>query len=239
MRVLENSRRFRIAALIGLPLLLSVGIPSLVLLDNRPTNQRAEAWVTAHANSLPKSLDEFAAYPTPYRRAIWSGLSESVKADLWRTQLDQLLNESSLTKEQRSAIIQMRSFLSPELYKSNAKQPAALQAMCRKDGQTAALLADYRAWLADLGSHARPKYTTSALAVTAYEGIRAKVNAVAHRPAPFEDCSCNSESMCSTCDWAWTLTCAYNEACHGTPQGCGCLWVNPCDGKCRSVLGGG
>jgi hypothetical protein len=41
------------------------------------------AWVAAHRDSLPQTLDELAKYPVVYRRAIQGAVAPEVRAAFW------------------------------------------------------------------------------------------------------------------------------------------------------------
>src|SRR5690349_10232471 len=63
------------------------------------------AWVAAHRDSLPRTLDELARYPMAYRRAIQGAVAPEVRAAFWCDHMRTFLgSEAGLSSDQRAAI---------------------------------------------------------------------------------------------------------------------------------------
>jgi len=204
--------------------LLSIGFPSLVLLDQRSPTQRALDWATAHASSLPVTLDEIAAFPPDYRRAIFRKLEPSVQAALWQDQVDRILRNESLDDEQRAEVLRMRSFITPANYAA-ATPPAALAEMCKRGSPTATLLGDYKKLFTALGAHASPTFSARAIGIGAYESWSARATALARRGNGSQSyCDCLEDSWCG-CTACYSFFCAEQD-------NCGCFQLYHCNGEC-------
>lgn len=114
------------------PLALSLAALSVVAADWSastarsviPECQAIRNWVTAYAQSLPQTLDEIAAYPLGYRRAIFSSLRPEVKAALWREQMTRFMKTHRLNPEQRAFSEMARSHAVPARWdRSRARTP--------------------------------------------------------------------------------------------------------------------
>lgn len=63
------------------------------------------AWVAAHRDELPTTLDELSAYPIPFRRAIVSAVSTEQRIGFWDAHLRTFLApDAGLTTEQRAVV---------------------------------------------------------------------------------------------------------------------------------------
>ena len=63
-----------------------------------------ETWVREHAGSLPQTYDEIKRYPVGYRKIIQSGLSVTVRHEMWNAQYDLYLRSGVLTREQQEFV---------------------------------------------------------------------------------------------------------------------------------------
>jgi len=63
------------------------------------------AWVEAHRDRLPQTLDELARLPMPFRRAIVNTVPPAVRTALWREHLASFVGPgSALTPEQQAFV---------------------------------------------------------------------------------------------------------------------------------------
>lgn len=218
---MRASRWIKCVSLASTVVCLSYAL-SYSVVDARPAHERASAWVEGRAGALPNTLGELAAFPLEYRKAIFTGLSSSDKARLWREQLAALLEERDLSVDQRSAIEQFRSLLTADTY---GGQPSAeLARLCDKNSEASRHLASHRSWFTELASHTQPRGSAAALLVHLKEGLNQTVMA---KDVELPGCTCANGSWCS----CWTCT---SLNCWKPSQAnCGCGWAFACDGLCE------
>jgi hypothetical protein len=97
------------------------------------------------------TLDQIARFDRPHRLAIFTAVTPSVRASLWREQLRRFEAQSDLTDAQRALIAEGRSLVTPALYE---REPAAMHAYqlfwARAEGSFVST--EHRRNWADLGS---------------------------------------------------------------------------------------
>src|SRR5688572_16791158 len=71
------------------------------------------------------TLDQIARFDRPHRLAIFSAVTPSVRASLWREQLRRFESRPDLTDAQRALVAEGRTLVTPALYE---RQPAAMAA---------------------------------------------------------------------------------------------------------------
>jgi len=81
------------------------------------------AWVAAHRDSLPQTLDELAKYPVAYRRAIQGVVAPEIRAAFWCDHFRSFLGPGT--------------HLSPEQQAAVNEAIAAMPAMCATSSQEA------------------------------------------------------------------------------------------------------
>jgi hypothetical protein len=64
------------------------------------------AWVEAHRDSLPQTLEELSKYPMPYRRAIQGAVPPAVRAAFWCDHLRSFLNRDAKLSLDQQAFLQ-------------------------------------------------------------------------------------------------------------------------------------
>ena len=63
------------------------------------------AWVEAHRDSLPQTLDELSRYPIAYRRVIQGRVPADVRLGFWRDHLESFLGASSDLNAEQQAFV--------------------------------------------------------------------------------------------------------------------------------------
>jgi hypothetical protein len=80
------------------------------------SHEEIVAWVTDHADELPRTLAELSAFPTPFRRIIVNRVSPERRTMFWQEHLRTFLGpESGLGVEQRVFVEEMIQRL-PDLF---------------------------------------------------------------------------------------------------------------------------
>src|SRR4051812_33059419 len=104
MRKVGRKLRFALAPLTALLIVstvaatVPVGIPACNL---------AATWVNEHLAEIPTTYSEFVAYPSAYRRYMYTKLPTEAKIGLWRTQLEQALKKDGYSPTERKFIKRM------------------------------------------------------------------------------------------------------------------------------------
>jgi hypothetical protein len=107
-------------------------------------------WAHAFENSS-LTLDQIARFDRPHRLALFSAVSPSVRASLWREQLRRFESQSDLTAAQRALVAEGRALITPALYE---REPAAMAAYQKFWSRAEASFVSFdqrRAW-GDIGS---------------------------------------------------------------------------------------
>jgi hypothetical protein len=184
-------------------------------------------WIAVHANELPKTLEEIAAYPKGYRSAIFNALSPEVKSGLAREQLSHFLASESLSAEQRKFVQQAIDMATPEKY--SRTEPLSGAAAEQHKRMHEALSAETRRLFSpsqvgvfvELGyGITSPTPARLSLPASATDGADGKAESMF-------DCQC-----ASTDPYCGAQSCPVIDNCTHTDSGCGWLWCAPCDGMC-------
>ncbi len=92
--------------------------------SSKPACEIAQEWVSTNSDRLPKTLQEFSAFPPAYQKAIFVALSPSEKSFLWRTQLSTFLKmRTDLSTQQRGVAKEFMEFLTPYRYGIHSRDP--------------------------------------------------------------------------------------------------------------------
>ena len=209
-------------------LLLLIGVVTVSANVNpQRESVRAKAWVASHQGALPRTLEEFAAYPVAYRHEILAALPAADKSRLWRDQLQRVLASPNLTSQQQAFVREAIALATPESFGPLGNHPDVCE-------RVASLFPDKNTKLMflGLGSVAKPSYSWRPALVTLTETLRAKVTLNADVGTP--DCSCRGYGLC---ECGLYQGCA-PMACNPT-NNCGCIWAGPCDQSvCVSAFSG-
>ena len=214
-----------------------------------PECQAIRNWVTAHAQSLPQTLDEIAAYPLAYRRAIFSSLRPEVKAALWREQMTRFLRTHRLSPEQRAFSETARSHAIPARWdRSRPRTPeeerhnTEFHQYVRSETLRLFSFEERQAFLV-LGSvipviplAARVAFPDGrgAEAVRADNSPRGSIQLVNFRLAGAGETRSRSMAQCecATSDnWCDSGACG-EGSCHSVAAACGWFWCENCNGSC-------
>lgn len=219
--MLPKSLRTRFV--VGGIVVLSSVVAVAATLDSRPAAARAVEWVARHAQDLPGTLDEYAAYPTEYRREIRRALSPEMHSRLWRAQLRGFLAERpDLTAEQRSFVEYVIEVASPESFQPGANPPE----LCPQIAKLFPNAGD-RERVAKLGAGVSAAFSLRPALVSLKERIHASLTA----KAGGDECNCRGMGICecSLLDACVSNTCVPAED-------CGCVFVGWCSKVCEFIL---
>ena len=224
-RVRQVFRSLGVRLFLGVLVAVGGGLMLMANVDARSVNDRAKDWVAANQTTLPQALEEYAAYPIEYQRAIYDASSPQDKSRLWRTQLGAVLaREQHLTIAQRALLQQGIDLATPESFEPTATPPD----LCPRIAEIFPDARERRLFMR-LGSAVEPSFTWRPTAISLMERVRARL--VVHA-APV-DCNCRGLGLCE---------CNLFEACDVAPpnciqtHSCGCIWLGECDKTCVSGL---
>ena len=78
--------------------------------------EEIRAWVDAHRNELPQTLDALATFPIPFRKAIVNAVSSEQRISFWREHLSSFVGpDTDLTTEQRTLVCDALDML-PDIF---------------------------------------------------------------------------------------------------------------------------
>lgn len=101
----------------------SIGSGSITNLIDNSSLQRgctaANAWVEEHADNLPTSFASISIYPEEYRKAIFIKLSTEQKANVWTERLQEIVDYTTLNKNQHTLLGEIIKKLSPAVFDKN------------------------------------------------------------------------------------------------------------------------
>lgn len=162
------------------------------------------AWAAPYKNASP-TLDEVATFDRAHRLAIFGALTPTVRASLWREQLQRFDAQSGLTSEQHALIREAVTMARPELYEGNQKATEAYGSFWRRAAPAFTSASHRRAWF-DLGS--------------VVPGVPPTASRV-----PYCECSLaeGSYGCARGCITSW---------CNSWGPGCGSIGYSHCDGMC-------
>jgi hypothetical protein len=104
------------------------------------------------------TLDQIARFDRPHRLAIFSAVTPSVRASLWREQLRRFESRPDLTDAQRALVAEGRTLVTPALYERQPAAMAAYQTFWSRASVSFVSFDQQRAW-ADIGAVAGAKTT--------------------------------------------------------------------------------
>jgi hypothetical protein len=226
-------RSYRATTALSVVLLLVIGevLIAPVVADGRTLCQRATAWVAAHSNNLPATIEGLSQYPEGYRRAIFTSLPPAVRSSLFREQLRRFAGSRELSADQTEAVALASSLFSPEFYEANGVHGDATQLAFSKLGtrlSTAFTSPDDLMLFHQIGpTDPTAPRSAQALMLRLNEGLGSILSAQAFYMA---DCVCTVDDPDPThpCD----RTCAWSPECD--PQGgCGTGGGWTCNGNCN------
>lgn len=228
-----------------LALLFMIGVVpmlgSVSILKGATVEKRAETWVEGRLANLPEGLNEYAALPKEYRRAVYHRLSAEQRVSLWHEQLDLFAETARLSPSTLSTIRYIRQALTVHMFKKDrtAEDLAALTALCGK--LKAALTPDQAKIFGELGSIGRPSFAArlqgaqvrllEAIASTTQAWFGAYASNYGTRSVI---CSCNIGSWCSCWECRNGPPYPY-DLCFpewSPPDECGCFNAYECNGNC-------
>jgi hypothetical protein len=97
-----------------------------------PDRKEADAWVDAHRQNLPSSLEALQPFSTEYRARILNALPPEKQAEIWRARLQESLSRP-LTPAQKKLLDEALVIVTPELYRSGRGFPASWREQVRKE----------------------------------------------------------------------------------------------------------
>jgi len=190
-------------------------------------------WVTNNRSRIPKTLPGLLSLPPEYREQAVATLSPQEKSDVFRAYYRRILDDNPhLSSEQRTAVQEMISFLTPELYALKGRlSPEMRMHETELEGKLAeALPKDLR--IPFLSAPATTDYS-SKLSLEAHaalqiiyleEALRSEFTAAAGSPQ---------------CDCYYNINCSSNYCkqggCSGADTICGVTGNNSCTGVCQGL----
>jgi hypothetical protein len=197
--------------------------------DARSPVERAREWASTHHVALSSmTLEEYAAYPEDYRKAIIKEIAPEDQSRLWRTQLALVLkNERALTDVQRAFIARTMDQSTPESFVPGADHPE----IC---ADIATIFPDKRVRkeLVTLGSAVNPVSTWRPFLIALTERVHGAL--VADASANY--CNCRGLGLC---ECGLLEGCQDDPTCSQIPDLCGCIWLGQCDQRtCQSGIMG-
>ena len=162
------------------------------------------------------------------RHASYRSQSSEVKSTLWRLQLRSFANEHpNLTQRQRSFLDRAEQALVPSAFVQDSEQSHNAKALCAQASEVferAELTA-----LNLLGGPVRPLLTAlpsrqSSLGLTPWVTVAAAASR-------FGPCDCNTSTSCTLCQLV-SICLPRESFCTYQSSGCGCFWLEECDGFC-------
>ncbi|MGW5260920.1 bacteriocin fulvocin C-related protein [Microbispora sp. NPDC004025] len=185
---------------------------------------RAEAWVAANRNRLPKTYERFSTYNITYRRAIYRELDPKARQQLWADHIaNYRMTHANLTNEQNAAlakvdarVAQLNTFTTRVREKADPEDERLLQDLTQAFGQDEAI-----ALVAVLGPADKP---SPEAANSSNSGV-------------LVTCECSTQY--DLCYWPSqsNKVCSQLPSCSVTWDGCGLFYQYGCNGMCVSGCG--
>jgi hypothetical protein len=202
----------------------------LSLVDTRPIAERARDWAE-HRRGHAWSASDFSRQPLEYRRAAFRVMSPIERSAVARTYLEEYRQRETLSPDQRAFLGRLRDHLTPAAY-SDTAVPALRAEIGQACKQIAALFPDARdrALLTSLGSvpdHGDGRLRTLIRSAKNFAGLGPAYAAAEGEQA---ECDCAKFTFCTGCS-GFGGRCK-TGSCDVQSWGCGCLFVEECDGKC-------
>jgi hypothetical protein len=206
----RSSRALVVCGLLLASQAFVVSAPKSSASDTHCTSLRK--WAHAFENSS-LTLDQIARFDRPHRLAIFSAVSPSVRASLWREQLRRFESQPELTAAQRALVAEGRTLVTTALYE---REPAAMQSYQQfwsRAAESFVATEQRRAW-SDLGAVAGAVSPSAAA-----RPPKGKSNA--------EWCQCSTASSAFDCGGGI----CFGGNCEPF-SGCGSSGTNWCNGLC-------
>jgi hypothetical protein len=161
-------------------------------LDLRRPCERGTDWAKRHADSLPTSAAQLAAFPESIRRAIFAQLSPATMASMWREQISNFVNTRKLSTEQVEILNRIREHIVPLAYSHATTQEAqtarsVLSELTRR--ATGILTPQDERVLSELTYAVPPKASFTSVRFRIVENIRNHGTAVASEAIQWCECS--------------------------------------------------
>lgn len=185
-------------------------------------DHRAKEWTSAHAAALPSSLEELAAYPEVYRRAIIQALSPAEKSRLWQMQLSNVLRTEALTREQRDFVREAMEIVRPSNFASGANPPDLCERIAKLFPNTR-VQRMFRATA--LGTGVPPEYSLQPVLLSLSEHVHSLMSLNAQ---PWT-CTCRNDGWCE-CGFGYD--CINPDGCTECEGCCGCFFGSTCNRLC-------
>ncbi|GGP83197.1 hypothetical protein GCM10010140_10080 [Streptosporangium pseudovulgare] len=219
--MLARRRFFRVGAGAG----IAIGI---VLTGRAPALAdeigRAEKWVAANRDRLPKTYEKFSTHSITYRRAIYHELDPAVRQRLWADHIANFRSAHPNLTDQQQAVLakvdahvaELRTFTTRVREKVDPGDERLLQEMIEAFGQDEAIAA-----VAILGP------ADKSAAETANSGDAGVL------------VTCECSTMYDLCYWPTgaNKVCSQLPSCSVTYDGCGLLYKYACNGMCVTGCG--
>jgi hypothetical protein len=115
--------------LAALALIVTTGATQAI---DTPERKEADAWVDAHRQNLPSSLEALQPFSTEYRSRILNALPPEKQAEIWRARFRESLSRP-LTPGQKKLLDEALLIVTPELYRSGRGFPASWREQVRNE----------------------------------------------------------------------------------------------------------
>lgn len=196
----------------------SAGLPSL--LDGSKACERVSQWVASKRGMLPTDFASVQALPEAYRRGALASINAIDRSALWRTHLRQVLQDGSLTNEQRSVVQAAREAMTPAFFEGSVTSATTDEL----DRRAASLFApgSYRRIFVAMGEPTGQFRSLEAARIMTAEWLRGVVTGKAGEAS--ELCYCRFQSECGA------SACVYGGC--QTSQNCGLGGAQLCVGVC-------
>jgi hypothetical protein len=209
---------------IGIAAVLAAAF-SLVSMEARPEEELAKEWVSSHADRLPKSLEELAAYPDAYRLESFKHLTEQEKSQLWREQTRRFLrDEQALTSQQVRFVHRLIELATPESFTPEGYRPDDL---CNELAAAFPDLRQRRVFRSSsIGLGATPQLSFQ----SSWVNLSVRLRGAVVVNARIGQCHCRNNGYCE-CPSEHGLSCCFDYPCYQT-ESCGCIWTATCNRMC-------
>jgi len=174
-----------------------------------PQCKQADAWVDAHRDNLPSTLEALQPFSAEYRVRIFNALPAERKAEIWHARLQQSLS-LPLTVAQKKLVEEAIGFVTPERYRKHERFPAGWQEQVRKE-------------------------FTNDQVVEIFQSLGPTQEDPEDGPL-MPLCDCNGNGGNSDCRYYPKIYCHLGAGlCNPTVQGCGIGGLDQCTDHCEST----
>jgi len=151
------------------------------------------------------------------QKIIFNHLPSTVKAALWRDRIQEAI--LCVDKQQKEVLRQIEERITPEVYDARKRTHRKQFFAFYRQAQPRALA---------LFRSDRKKF----VAISTLLGERISAPRIVQGPG-LPPCDCSLAARHTTCDDCDEQTNCKRVPCVVTKFGCGCCWMQPCDGVCR------